>query len=40
MSAVEQKIGFTMRSTDSLAQIIDAANSVIEAQSSQTCLAF
>jgi hypothetical protein len=40
VSALEQKIGFTMRSTDSLDQIVDAAKSVLEAQSAQTCLPF
>ncbi|WP_158790030.1 phosphoadenosine phosphosulfate reductase family protein [Granulicella sp. L60] len=40
VSALEQKIGFTMRSTGSLIQIVDEANSVIEAQSTQVCLPF
>jgi hypothetical protein len=40
MSALEQKIGFAMRSTGGLIQIVDAANSVIEAQSAQACLPF
>jgi DNA sulfur modification protein DndC len=40
VSALEQKIGFTMRSTGSLVQIVDAANSVIASQSAQTCLPF
>ena len=40
VSALEQKIGFTMCSTGSLVQIVDATNSSIEAQSAQTCLPF
>jgi hypothetical protein len=40
VSALEEKIGFTMRSTGSLIQIVDAANSVLEAQSAQACLPF
>ncbi|RXH53767.1 hypothetical protein GRAN_5105 [Granulicella sibirica] len=37
---MEQKIGFTMRSTGSLVQIIDAAHSVIASRSAQVCLPF
>ena len=40
VSPLEQKIGRTMRSTGSLVQIVEAANSVIEAQGAQTCLPF
>jgi 3'-phosphoadenosine 5'-phosphosulfate sulfotransferase (PAPS reductase)/FAD synthetase len=40
VSELEQKIGFTMRSTGSLVQITDAAQSVIEARDAQVCLPF
>jgi DNA sulfur modification protein DndC len=40
VSELEQKIGFTMRSTVSLVQIVDTANSVSVSQSAQACLPF
>ena len=40
VSELEQKIGFTMRSTGSLVQITDAAQSVIDARNAQACLPF
>jgi hypothetical protein len=39
-SSLEQKIGFTMRSTGNLVQIVDAATSVITSQNAQACLSF
>ncbi len=40
ISDLEQKIGFTMRSTGSLVQITDTAQSVIDARDAQVCLPF
>lgn len=40
VSELEQKIGFTMRSTGSLVQITDAARSVIDVRDAQACLPF
>jgi DNA sulfur modification protein DndC len=40
VSELEQKIGFTMRSTGSLLQITDAARSVVDSRSAQVCLPF
>lgn len=40
VSALEQKISFTMRPTGSLVQLTDAAGAAIEAQRAQACLRF
>jgi hypothetical protein len=40
VAELEQKIGFTMRSTGSLVQITKAAQVVIEAWDAQVCLPF
>jgi 3'-phosphoadenosine 5'-phosphosulfate sulfotransferase (PAPS reductase)/FAD synthetase len=40
VSNLEQKIGFTMRSTGNLVQITDAAQSVVDACHAQECLPF
>lgn len=40
VSELEQKIGFTMRSTGSLVQITDAAQTAIDVRGAQTCLPF
>ncbi len=37
---LERKIGFTMRSTGSLMQITDAAQSIVDARGAQECLPF
>jgi len=40
VSELEQKIGFTMRSTGGLIQIADAAQAAIEVRNAQVCLPF
>ncbi|MDE3103867.1 MAG: phosphoadenosine phosphosulfate reductase family protein [Acidobacteriota bacterium] len=40
VSELERKIGFNMRSTGSLVQITDAAQSVIDVRNTQACLPF
>jgi 3'-phosphoadenosine 5'-phosphosulfate sulfotransferase (PAPS reductase)/FAD synthetase len=40
VSALEQKIGFTMRPTGSLVQIVDSAQAAADARMAQACLPF